>query len=389
MKRSASFDPDDTTVATPKRRQRDGRKMDEVAIINLVDHGNEVIDEVTTQAVVTPSTLMKRHRSGHYDHVEHENVRRALFPATISRGAVAVTPSRSEKVIGNDISTSVVSKRKLIFGRSVLEIEVNKNVRHVYSIIKKLTGSIGGNGSFGPIYGELTMGSMQKMIGLMKEHTELNTTSRFIDVGSGIGKPNLHVAQDPGVEFSYGIEVEADRWLLGMNCLKSVLDAASEQEQQCSVEHSGTDKLFHNCLFEHGDITDAHTLDPFTHVYMFSIGFPPKLWHALSKMWNRSASLYLICYHGPKHILQKYEFDVELIIQMPTSMHGSKEGHMGYIYQRKSRIVQKQATPECDPYFESALDIVHGDFNQLHQYVISKVSEQMNFEKRRTRSQQR
>ena len=36
-----------------------------------------------------------------------------------------------------------------------------------HKIIRKLTGSIGGNGYCGPIYGELTMGSMHKMIKLM------------------------------------------------------------------------------------------------------------------------------------------------------------------------------------------------------------------------------
>lgn len=29
--------------------------------------------------------------------------------------------------------------------------------------------------------------------------------------------------------------------------------------------------------FKHGDVYDARTLDPFTHIYMFDIGFPPKV----------------------------------------------------------------------------------------------------------------
>jgi len=74
------------------------------------------------------------------------------------------------------------------------------------------------------------MGSMQKMINLMKEHTGFDSTSRFIDVGSGVGKPNLHVSQDPGVEFSYGIEVEADRWLLSMHSLQGTLEAIGNDE---------------------------------------------------------------------------------------------------------------------------------------------------------------
>lgn len=76
-------------------------------------------------------------------------------------------------------------------------------------------------------------------------------------------------------------------------------------------------------FFQYGDIMDAHTLDPFTHVYMFDIGFPPALFERLSLMFNRSRSpKWLICYHGPKLIVDKYGFHVQLLVQKPTSMHG-------------------------------------------------------------------
>jgi hypothetical protein len=73
------------------------------------------------------------------------------------------------------------------------------NVKMVYSIIKAATGSIGGNADGGAIYGETTAFSLQNIINLMKAHTNFTSDSRFIDLGSGLGKPNLHVAQDPGV----------------------------------------------------------------------------------------------------------------------------------------------------------------------------------------------
>ena len=43
---------------------------------------------------------------------------------------------------------------------------------------------------------------------------------------------------------------------------------------------------------------------------------------------------YLICYHAPRLMVDEYGFDVELIVQTNTSMHGSTENHMGYIYKR-------------------------------------------------------
>ena len=54
----------------------------------------------------------------------------------------------------------------------------------MYKIVRKLTGSIGGNGYCGPIYGELTMGSMEKMIDMMIEYTSFNKSSRFIKPGN-------------------------------------------------------------------------------------------------------------------------------------------------------------------------------------------------------------
>jgi hypothetical protein len=107
------------------------------------------------------------------------------------------------------------------------------------------------------------------MIQYMMEYTKLDASSRFIDVGSGIGKPNLHVAHYPGVAFSCGVEMEQVRWSLGMTCLKAVLDAAAVQQD----EHvSPQEALQGNCMFLHKNITEAKSFDPFTHVYMFSIG---------------------------------------------------------------------------------------------------------------------
>jgi hypothetical protein len=290
---------------------------------------------------------------------QKDDVRRTLFQQGSVYPVVLVTEEPTP------------AKRKLLFGRFVTEAVIQENTQLVYRIIKKLTNSIGGNAAGGPIYGELTCGSMQKIIDLMKEHTDFDSKSRFIDVGSGIGKPNLHVAQDPGVEFSYGIEVDSDRWLLGMSCLKGVLDAALSQPSGTSTGAL----LGHNCVFEKGDIRGAKTFDPFTHVYMFSIGFPPSLWLDLADIWNRSSSMYLICYHSPRDIIKNYEFEVELVAQRTTSMHGSKESHMGYIYKRTlGKTILKTA---CDPLFKHAWKQSQEGLSTMHQRVTGIVAEKM------------
>mmetsp|Transcript_51786 Transcript_51786/g.125015 ORF Transcript_51786/g.125015 Transcript_51786/m.125015 type:complete len:394 (+) Transcript_51786:554-1735(+) len=313
--------------------------------------------------VVTPSTehgqsKKKQSKTQNDDEFTESPGRRVLFAGDTASSpgdrntrrsshsvAVAVTPSKpteqggAKSEVTHTSSTPVPSaKRRLLFGRYVEAAEIPTNVTRVYKLVRKLTGSIGGNGYSGPIYGELTCHSMQKVIDKMIETTGFSSKSRFIDVGSGIGKPNLHVAQYPGVELSIGVEMEYTRWTLGMTCLKAVVDEAVKDEQSKSPSSNQT-KILGNTMFLHKNMLEASTFDPFTHVYMFSIGFPPELWLDLAEMWNtsdKSKCKYLICYHGPKDIIDSYHFDVDLITQLSTSMHGSKEGHMGYIYKRSS-----------------------------------------------------
>ena len=202
----------------------------------------------------------------------------------VAQGANIVTPSTTASVAKPTKTASSRSARrsltpaiqeeeapkekKLPFGGTSKSIEIANNVKRVYNIVNKHTGSIGGNSHGGAIYGELTVGSMQKMINLMIEHTGFGADSRFIDVGCGLGKPNLHAAQMPGVEFSYGIEMEHTRWMLGIANVHQVMQRA----QMDVVEERTADLIGHACVLEHGDITEAKFFDPFTHVYMFDIG---------------------------------------------------------------------------------------------------------------------
>lgn len=288
------------------------------------------------------------------------------------------------------ISKPETPKKKGAFGRTATNtISINPNVRKVYHLVNKQTGSVGGNGHGGAIYGELTIGSMQKMVELMKEHTGLNSESRFIDVGCGLGKPSIHVAQDPGVAFSYGIEMEKVRWVLGIANMHQILRAAKKEEVAPPKS-----AIAHKCYLSHGDMTDADYFDPFTHVYMFDIGFPPVLFAKLSDMWNRSKSEFMICYHGPRLMIDRYEFNLELLHQAPTSMHGSSEGHMGYIYRRtessekEELCANKHYGERCDPLFEEAWTRANDNLDVLSEHISELVELHLNTGRstRRTRS---
>lgn len=95
-------------------------------------------------------------------------------------------------------------------------------VRHctdkLYRAVQSLC-SLGGNGSGEAIYGEMTIGSFQRIVDHMKKYLAFTKESKFLDIGSGVGKPTLHVSQDPGVALSMGIELKAERcFLLNIYC---------------------------------------------------------------------------------------------------------------------------------------------------------------------------
>lgn len=149
----------------------------------------------------------------------------------IENADLTTSGKRSEKKLFKIGSEDTEIIPRCIFGRSDAvgqkTAPLNPKVKKVYKIIQKSTGALGGNGYDGAIYGELTMQSMQKVriifcflityslekvINYMVENCGLSLDSRFIDVGSGLGKPNFHAAQDPGCRISLGIELEEIRW---------------------------------------------------------------------------------------------------------------------------------------------------------------------------------
>ena len=73
----------------------------------------------------------------------------------------------------------------------------------------------------------------------MVTSTNLGPNNRFLDVGSGLGKPNLHVAQYPGVKVSIGIELKRERWMLSLSNLKACLKTAKTAARHGPADPSG------------------------------------------------------------------------------------------------------------------------------------------------------
>lgn len=265
-----------------------------------------------------------------------------------------------------------------------------------YKIIQRATGSLGGNADGGAIYGELTEGSMQRIVETLKTHCQFGAEHSFIDVGSGLGKPNVHAAQDPGAIMSYGLELEELRWQLGMVNLKALLAA---EEEDGAVNGS--------VFFRHGDIHEANSFDPFTHVYMYDLGFPPETRQHISDMWARSGqrTRFLVSYIKPKVLIETYDMDIEEMVdgdgkplRVATHMHGSAEGHTAYFYQRRGADPKAPfedipgdaaaAAKVADPLFREGFELVGGAREDLIAHVDGKVVDFLT-EGRRTRSSRR
>eukprot|EP00954_Amorphochlora_amoebiformis_P031039 1395554-Amorphochlora_amoeboformis.AAC.2 len=75
----------------------------------------------------------------------------------------------------------------------------------------------GGTATGGEIYGEMTKASFQRVVECLIEKAELGPDSCFLDIGAGLGKPNMHVAVYPGVKHSIGIEILPVIWHVGVN----------------------------------------------------------------------------------------------------------------------------------------------------------------------------
>ena len=236
---------------------------------------------------------------------------------------------------------------------------VSRNIDLIYTIIKPYESM--GHSDRDCVYGEITKGTFQKIIDKMKIHAEFGKKSTFIDVGSGLGKPCLHVAQDPGVNFSFGIELSEVRWRLCTDAFNKVIQAAEKQ--------ASDNRINHKCFFAFGDIKEALSFDPFTHVYMYNHGFHPIELREIANKFNNSVhSQFLICYLNSNKV-RDYGFDVGCsICSIKTSMAGSSRCHTAHIYKRNAQV-KPIGTTICDPLCRFGVITVNKGLEHMVEYM--------------------
>ena len=249
----------------------------------------------------------------------------ALEKSSTTVQSPVVSTSKNEKSLKILHKTSSDHKENRL---NPISKQTQAKLNNVYKLVRRRTGTLGGGGAGGAIYGEVTQKSFARIVDFLKSECELDTSSTFIDIGAGLGKPNLHVALDPGVKASVGVELGGERWWQSQDILWHGFEKNTAKE-------TGLDSLHGPIFLAHADFLEINSLNDFSHVYMFDKGFPPALMDHIAHVFNSSPnSQYLMCFKKPRVIIEHYEFQVKEIGRVRTSMSGSGESNTCYFYQK-------------------------------------------------------
>jgi hypothetical protein len=228
-------------------------------------------------------------------------------------------------------------------GAKVQRCQAHPGVVELYKVIKH-SSQLGASYA-GPVFGELTSGSFQRICSFLKAEFGFGTDSNFLDLGAGLGKPCLHVLLDPGVQYSFGVEVHELRWVLSLENLKQALE-------RLNCLHARITPVF----FANADVRDLQTLAPFSHIYMFDKGFPPDVHQAIAKAFNNSSSVRsLTCFHNENIIINEAGFHVKLRGTVKTIMCGSGEQHTAYMYEPDGSATAPQ---KAEPTFKEGFKLL-------------------------------
>jgi hypothetical protein len=183
------------------------------------------------------------------------------------------------------------------------------------------------------------------------------------------------------------VEIETLRWHLSLRNLSEVLQKVELVNMPVftagKIDYDIQNPHFYTPVFTVGDICDAKTLNPFTHIYSFDTGFSPDTMKKIASMFNRSSAKYYVNYQREKRMIE-YGFNVQCVGQIRVRMTGSRYTKTCYFYRREDSSYP--GSRDIDPLFQSGFKILHLHKNQVLEWVDGCLeAEQVG----RTRSQRR
>ncbi|KAK9864113.1 hypothetical protein WJX84_004311 [Apatococcus fuscideae] len=138
----------------------------------------------------------------------------------------------------------------------------------MYRVGGKWVRKLGGGEGFTGVYGTMGKPSTKKVMDALVQHTGMNRHSKFLDVGAGLGLPQMHAALDPGVERARGFEIDAPKVAKGRAVIKKTFEEMGLRGALPAIIHK--------------DIADVQHVDD-THIFGFWQGINEKDKRAFAK----------------------------------------------------------------------------------------------------------
>lgn len=187
-------------------------------------------------------------------------------------------------------------------------------------------GSVPCDSDAGGSYGEWKQSSMQRIVWTSKLRQGLDSESRFLDVGSGSCKALLHVAHEvPKIKLCCGVEIDDIRFKIGNN---NIIKTNRIRPSECRVENF------------YYDASKLDSFEPFTHIYMADVAFPPKIMQQLGYIFNRSEGVKaLISNKSPESIIDRWNFSVKFLGNHSVKLEGSDSQKQVYYYMKENPVI--------------------------------------------------
>ena len=238
----------------------------------------------------------------------------------------------------------------------------------VYKSAKTYTrlGMEGPNGESS--YGENTQGTLQKAFEFwhLKDPTFGSEGDIFLDVGHGLGKPNVHYSQlGSKKKISIGIECSEHRYNLSIRWHKDMIGSLKNEE------------LNGGFCFVHLDGLELQTLNPFKHIFMFDCGYSKQFCLRLATLLKACKTLETFASWRTVFFWREKGLDLKSVGQFTTSLLGSKENKTGYIYRiekqnnnnKKMAIEDNDVNLQCDPKLEDAIRVCRSTIDDQISFV--------------------
>ncbi|GAB4821524.1 hypothetical protein N2152v2_008570 [Parachlorella kessleri] len=218
-------------------------------------------------------------------------------------------------------------------------MDAQAKVRALYGVMQSLENKLGGGEGIEGLYGSVTKGGMQKVLTALRDKCGLDSNSRLVDIGAGLGRPLMHALVDPGIASGFGVEIDR------IKCDKAAafLRQALVELRRKGVVGPGDSQLQEPPSIQCAPIEQMKTLDPCTHAYSFWEGVPLDGKAAFGRLFAASRTLQAVAVvqramrgqQSPAEVMECLGFgELVLVDSFSVSMSGSGRSFTAYVFNR-------------------------------------------------------